>query len=58
MLSRWLSLIAVIGLAAPGAAAEPARAEVTTQDVKYDGLAKVIREHTGQVVVVDFWGIL
>jgi hypothetical protein len=42
-----------------GADSEPAKEKdkVTLRVVKYDEFAKIIRDHTGQVLVMDFWGI-
>jgi hypothetical protein len=48
--------IAGLLLIAPAAAA-PEESKVAIQVVNYDQLGKVVKEHTGQVVLLDFWGI-
>jgi hypothetical protein len=55
--SRWLSLLALLPLAVLARAGAPAAdAKVEVQVVKYPQLADLIKQHKGQVVVVDFWG--
>jgi hypothetical protein len=53
---RWPRPLGLLTLLLAGAAAFAGENHpVSVKVVKYDGLAEVVRQHRGRVVVVDFW---
>jgi thiol-disulfide isomerase/thioredoxin len=52
---RWALVGLLFLFAAPAFADDKADAAVGLKVVKYDGLADLVRQNAGKVVVVDFW---
>jgi hypothetical protein len=57
-LALGCAVLALAGLAgASSPSAPPANGKVALQTMTYPELARLVRGHTGKVVVVDMWGV-
>jgi thiol-disulfide isomerase/thioredoxin len=54
--TRTLFCLMIFAMSAPFAAAQSPTDSVRIQPVKYSGLADVIHQNRGKVILVDFWG--
>ncbi|MBY0523200.1 MAG: hypothetical protein K2R98_07365 [Gemmataceae bacterium] len=57
IVSRKSGVLALALLAGVIGAADAPTPKVEVKVVKYAELCKVVRQHMGQVVLLDFWGL-
>jgi thiol-disulfide isomerase/thioredoxin len=50
-------LVGVMGLTAATISAQPAADKIAARPITYADLGKLVRNHRGKVVVVDFWSL-